>query len=435
MNAVSMKLPKAIIQDDPWADDVLERKQIAEALTNMLAHEKNALVVSLSGSWGTGKTFLLERWQAELEKAKRKAIYFNAWEDDYCGDPLVAIIGQIWHSLKGSDWKEIKESIKETAMPLFRKTVFNGLRTITQGVVDLDEASLKSIAEHAFDEYIKERNPKDNLKKHLAEMAEKVFEDTGFPLVFIVDELDRCRPTFAIEVLERIKHIFDIPHMVFVLGIDRNQLASCIRAVYGDIDVDGYLRRFFDFEFTLPPANVEVFCKHLMKRHDLPGYFQELGKTGKKGWAQTACAGFEEFLPSFFNCFSPSLRDIEHLIRMFFFTVKNMDSYNEIYPEIISLLLILRIKNYSLYLQYIHGKCLPKDILNYVTDFLGNTKFSSRHDLLAKFESFICESFPDSAASNDEGYQRYDALYRDVRREVVLLHENMELASLIQKKS
>ena len=80
------------------------------------------------------------------------------------------------------------------------------------------------------------------------------------PLVFIIDELDRCRPTFAIELLERVKHIFDVPNIVFVFGINRDELTKSLVSVYGEIEAGEYLRRFFDMEFILPERSPTRFC-------------------------------------------------------------------------------------------------------------------------------------------------------------------------------
>lgn len=67
--------------------------------------------------------------------------------------------------------------------------------------------------------------------------------------MFFIDELDRCRPTFAIELLERIKHLFDIQNIVFVLSIDKEQLEASTAAAYGSaINAPEYLRRFIDLE-------------------------------------------------------------------------------------------------------------------------------------------------------------------------------------------
>ena len=87
---------------------MLGRHQVAESLTNLISNETGPLVIGLDGHWGTGKTFLLTRWQKDLEKKGFNAIYFNAWEDDFCDDPLVAIIGQLSGSFQDKDFKEGK---------------------------------------------------------------------------------------------------------------------------------------------------------------------------------------------------------------------------------------------------------------------------------------------------------------------------------------
>lgn len=81
-------------------------------------------------------------------------------------------------------------------------------------------------------------------------------------MIFIIDELDRCNPYYAVKVLERIKHLFNIPNIVFVLSIDKEQLSNSIRGYYGSdlIKADEYLKRFIDIEYTLPDPDVDVFA-------------------------------------------------------------------------------------------------------------------------------------------------------------------------------
>ena len=81
---ISLKLLEAeVSSDDPWGDDKLGRKEIAQRLTNIVCGQTSPFVISLHGAWGTGKTFMLKRWQRQLENDKYQAIYFNAWEDDF----------------------------------------------------------------------------------------------------------------------------------------------------------------------------------------------------------------------------------------------------------------------------------------------------------------------------------------------------------------
>ena len=87
------------------------------------------------------------------------------------------------------------------------------------------------------------------------------------PFVILVDELDRCRPPYAISLLERIKHLFNVENVVFVLALDKEQLGVSLGAVYGqNLNVQEYLRRFFDAEFRLTQINSEIFCESLIER-------------------------------------------------------------------------------------------------------------------------------------------------------------------------
>ena len=82
---------------NPWGDDLLNRKDLADNLTNLVKDlEDPSLSICIDGAWGTGKTFFLERWKHHLEKLGfPNPIYFNAWEDDFIENPLISILGQL----------------------------------------------------------------------------------------------------------------------------------------------------------------------------------------------------------------------------------------------------------------------------------------------------------------------------------------------------
>ena len=185
-----LKLPEpGVSAEQPWGDDVLDRKQIAEKLTNLIRDQSAPFAISIHGYWGTGKTFMLKRWQKDLESPDFKAIYFNAWEDDFCDDPLLAIIGQLdSHLPKEGVLGSIADQIRETALPLLWRNGLGVLNKTTGLTLETDQAVQRNL----IDEYLYQRAAKDNLRKRLAEMSAEVASETGHPLVFIVDELDRC---------------------------------------------------------------------------------------------------------------------------------------------------------------------------------------------------------------------------------------------------
>ena len=103
--------------DEPWSDDVLDREKIAGRLTSIIKDQDAPFVISLDGRWGTGKTFLLKRWRQALQNDGFQAIYFNAWEDDFCDDPLLAVIGQLSEHFKAGMLGVIARGLGNIAGP------------------------------------------------------------------------------------------------------------------------------------------------------------------------------------------------------------------------------------------------------------------------------------------------------------------------------
>ncbi|WP_424945850.1 KAP family P-loop NTPase fold protein [Candidatus Spongiihabitans sp.] len=349
-----------ISPDDIWGDDALGREQIAQSLTHLIEKQTDSFVVSLHGDWGTGKTFLLKRWQETLKKDGFEAIYFNAWEDDFCPDPLVAIIGQLSEELESNSEHEFKvDDVKEKAELLFRK-IADGLTKKYTGI-SLEKIS-ETLKNHALDSYHEQIKYKNELRNALTDISAEVRKKTNRPLVFIIDELDRCRPLFAIELLERIKHIFDVPNMVFVLGVNRAELCQSLKSIYGEIDADVYFRRFFDMEFILPEADGGKFCEHLMNHYKVRDMF--LGdKTNTNDNRNYPPSSFDSF-QSIFRRLDLSLRDMDYCIRsIVFFGEKSRGGF-DMYLFSLLMLAILRLKEPNLYREFIKGKCPVNEVLD-----------------------------------------------------------------------
>ena len=171
--------------ENPWSDDVLDREKIAARLMRVIEDQEAPFVISLDGRWGTGKTFLLKRWRQELEQKDFQAIYFNAWEDDFCDDPLLAVIGQLSEHFKAGKLGVISRGLGNIALPILTSR----LTGVAFKARDLKPENLLS-------DHRKQRETKERVSERLAQLAAEVRETTGQPLVFIIDELDRCRPTF-----------------------------------------------------------------------------------------------------------------------------------------------------------------------------------------------------------------------------------------------
>ena len=263
-------------EKDVWADDCFkDRDDVSRHLYGIVSGQERPLTICLNGEWGSGKTFFLTRFAENYNKRKPegRAIYFNAWQDDFLDDPLVAIISQLRNVVKDSE-STLYDSIKSAAAPCLAKIGLSIAKQVTKKVtgVDVDEIELDDLRtkpEALFERYNDMDASRKLLREALAKLSEATWQATGKPLLFIVDELDRCRPTFAIELLERIKHLFCVPHLVFIVGVDLRQLEKSVKAVYGDIDANDYLHRFFDIELRLPVPNKLLYVYGLWQEHQL----------------------------------------------------------------------------------------------------------------------------------------------------------------------
>lgn len=132
---------------------------------------------------------------------------------------------------------------------------------------------MASIYSERIASYDSEKKELEDFKKALSEFVAD--NSSEFPVVFFIDELDRCNPHYAVRVLECVKHLFDVPNIVFVLATNLNQLQYAIQGFYGSNKIDGreYLKRFIDFEFTIPEPNIKDYALALYDRHGFDDLF------------------------------------------------------------------------------------------------------------------------------------------------------------------
>ena len=385
--ARQINLPLLEIDSDaPWNDDKLNRSQVAQTLTSIITGEEQPLVVSLSGGWGTGKTFMLQRWQKDLEKEGYVSIYFNAWEDDFCNDPFVAIIGQITKGIPPFEgYSDVLGKVEKAAQEIIAYSLFKMMDKATGGLIGKE--LFDSMKNEVLSEYENQRKAKKELKDSLREMSAKVKDKSGNPLVFIVDELDRCRPTFAIELLERIKHVFDVPNMVFVVGINRDELCRSIKSVYGEIDANIYLQRFFHADLTMPESLTNLYIKYLLDKFGILHLFFPL--VGEFEYNE-----FLGFVLRIHIKEKLSLRDLEHCIRCLYLIGNKVGAlHNDIALLILFVVIMVKMKNPEFYKKWA-AKQAPKDeILNAIAELLDEDSRTKIAGHLDKIDAIHAEYF------------------------------------------
>ncbi len=265
----------------PFKDDKLGRKEYAEVLTSVVEAYGDGAVMALNGAWGTGKTTFLKMWKQHLINESFPVIYYNAWEDDICEEPLPSLLRNLNGISKEQDGGKLEKVFKAGGRILAGIAIGaakGALGKVGEIVAEAGKGGLDAIQEQ-FAESLKEKDETtqtmQKFKIALEEYVAFVCGDSK-PLIYFIDELDRCNPTFAVKVLERIKHLFDVPNVVFVLSVDKKQLACSVKGFYGshEINADEYLRRFIDIEYKLPEADPELFCEYLYEYYGFATFYR-----------------------------------------------------------------------------------------------------------------------------------------------------------------
>ena len=274
-------------QDDPFQNYLLDRKPSIENLTDLLGTVRGPCVLALDSKWGGGKTTFLRMWTAHVRKEGYFVADFNAWETDHSSDPFVALSSTLQKQFqastsdgRGVNFKRLAEDAKKVALsaaPIMAgvaaTAAFGSGAWATEAV-----SQLTSYTGDRLEEYRKGQEAIDNFRATLGKETLRISNNqyNGRSLFIMIDELDRCRPFYAIELLEVAKHLFSVDRIVFVLALNRRELAHSVRALYGvEFDAEGYLHRFFDLDYTLPSPNREKFVLQAIRDTGLSTYFPD----------------------------------------------------------------------------------------------------------------------------------------------------------------
>lgn len=365
---------RRVCPDKIWDDDVLYRKDCAKLLTSLLSDGSDPIVVGINGEWGSGKTFFLERWVYELRHNKYAAIYYNAWDDDSFDDPLISIVGQLAEYFKGSDTlKEIKDVFSANRYGFVKDASIAIVSSLIRTYTGIDfgnikKSSLSTPTENLLDIYVAKTAAKKELRRQLAKLASDNFKRTGRYLVLVVDELDRCNPSYAVKLLERSKHILNVPYLAVVLGIDKVQLSHSIKAVYGNIDAENYLHRFIDVDFSLPAPDLTEYMNFLWRRYRVEEYFTECEERKTFLTMMRRARTIMSFLCKMHQL---SLREVEVVFKTFILLFRTHKKRHDLCPELIAALIILKVispQNYRLWMNEVLPVHKVVDVLIPVED-------------------------------------------------------------------
>ena len=258
-------------------------KDIQEFIEGLEWIEGNVFI-SLDAKWGDGKTFFvrqieetLKYFRAEQMETVEKPlkdldsyeylkdsvavkqttvehiylpVYYNAWMYDDHNDPLMSLLLVMTKQCGGSYNTKINTKSLGERLLTVASSLPISIKKINPAVLikDIQDGKVDIMSAVKTEEDIKEC-VRDVFNEIIVEKAEK--------LVVFIDELDRCKPSFAIEMLERIKHYFDDERIIFVVSLNKEQLIHTISNYYGsEFDATRYLNRFFDVSINLPEISM-----------------------------------------------------------------------------------------------------------------------------------------------------------------------------------
>lgn len=279
--------------------DEFNRKPIAENIIRLLTSDIDLSPMVIDGGWGTGKTEFCKKLIRLMQEQHRdyQPVYIDAFRSDHSGEPLLALLAEIIKACTPEDTGEQPSEQRKNITRKVARAVGFAMKTVAKAAVghvlkqkweDLEEGMSQitndgqeaknaaatvagvatTLASHSIDatidatveallkEQIEAEKNLETLKACLTELA------VDKPIILFIDELDRCRPDYAVDMLEVIKHVFDIENVKVVLVTNTKQLRATINHRYGvEVDAQKYLDKFLKYSFALPEKVVAQFEK------------------------------------------------------------------------------------------------------------------------------------------------------------------------------
>lgn len=196
----------------------------------------------------------IKRWLPDsiADTNSHATVYYDAWMHDNDDDPILSLVYASISSGQSDFSEEKQHSILDGAAALAEVLTSRNLGSL------LKEAKGKDRLETLKDA--------DSIRRMVTEFLNALIQEHGNRLVIFVDELDRCKPDYAIRFLERIKHYFNDDRITFVFSVSVSQLECTVRNYYGaDFNAVRYLDKFFDLRMTLPEIDYDDFIQNQLK--------------------------------------------------------------------------------------------------------------------------------------------------------------------------
>lgn len=311
-------------------EDEFQRKQFAESVLKLLKGDIDITPLVIEGDWGTGKTVFCKKFMALINSSSElntQTVYVDAFSEDYYNQPLLSILIAVYQVFPSN--KE-KQRLREILIKLVKATSSISLELVLtklfgenmKSLCDKFQEELKKQEELCYESVFQERAA---IEKTLSLLRETLSLLTKNSSIFIfIDELDRCRPTYTLQMLEAVKHLFDIPNLKLIFFLNRKQLIYSIQHAYGNDEVvaNRYLDKFFALKLQLPKfSQIQTIPGPYGQSTELASntYLDSFLNEGDNPLSQTPLFRNSKYPASLLReliaQFNLSLRDVEKLCR------------------------------------------------------------------------------------------------------------------------
>lgn len=368
------------IDIDELPDDLFGREAIAEKIKGLLESEIDLSPMVIDGDWGIGKTVFCRRLINKINESQQlNCVYIDAFRADHVDDPLISIISEIGKLVKKNGGEGKLNSFIDGAKPFIRtaaKTLGKAAVSFTlkQSTDDIAEGYDKEVEaltgasiDASIDLIIRD---KINAEKNLGTLQDALEEVTkNKELVILIDELDRCRASFAIDMLETIKHIFTSKKVKIVIVANSSQLEAAFRHRYGSNDhTKNYFEKFYNYKLSLSLEKT----KHTLREATVSHSYKLLTKSLNKIPIHINLNGnnFKSGIESLIERNSISLREInmiKNYIDLIFHFNSDNDFFSDDFESLTSILIIF---------LYMKDPSLTIKKIDKINKLLGQENFS-----------------------------------------------------------
>ncbi len=346
-----------------FQEDLLSRNKDVLRMVSLLENIGGGASIALDAKWGAGKTFFVKQVKMVLDAYNEHlddidssyrdtiksicnrhkifdeiepivSVYYDAWTNDNDIDPMLSIVYSIIAETYDYQIKADHDSIK-IAGGIFELVTGRDVNSLIESI--RGERPLERIKE-----------AKD-IRDEIIRLLRSLLPERGNKLVVFIDELDRCRPSYAVQLLERIKHYFECEDIVFVFSVNLHELQYTIKHYYGDeFDASKYMDRFFDMSIALPPA-------------ELRGFYQKIGLENGTWVFESICKRVVDVFhfelretARFYSLAKAAAFKPSHDNRTFLFSDGKALQFSILC--VVPVIIGLRISSHSDYEAFIHGK-------------------------------------------------------------------------------